>query len=211
MKFRTAAVIAVISAGQAACASAYLAWNINRNASAIADARTDQTASAISDIWRKKKSSEHCYVISLYAWIRDIRDNAKETPEGTTYWFPVYDSYTREEVGTFTESSIVSSKDGFSCITYGLFNLDYDCETETFHSQIKVGSSCKSEHSSIIGGNGEYACAAGQQTYPPSMNASVVETELYFCDTCNVRKKKRRKAKQKKLYGSGCCCQPGSR
>lgn len=136
--------------------------------------------------FRKLKAFDHCFKLSYVALVDEILNYATDTPNGNTYWFPVYDPILLKPVGTFTEDSVVTHTD--ECISTGAFSFQYNEEAESYDSGINVASTCMSTYSSVIGGTGKFQCATGHQEFAEHTNESkMIVTNLYLCDTpCHV-------------------------
>ena len=125
---------------------------------------------------------DDCFMLQYLAMVEDVLAYAKESPGGTTYWFPVYDPYLLKPVGVYTESSTVTHFD--ECVTNGAFLMEYQPDDLSYDSMINVASTCTSTFSSVTGGTEKFRCATGFQEFTDYTDDSkVIKTVLYLCDT----------------------------
>jgi hypothetical protein len=131
-----------------------------------------------------KKGAKGCQSLKLKSKFSKIvvEDNAV----GTTVFFPVYDYYTDEEIGTSTGSTTAVFFGGelVDCVGIATFNLGYDASLEfPFEDQIMLSGTCFGSNNAITGGTGEYACASGYEEIFDS-GEDLFAVVLTICNTC---------------------------
>jgi hypothetical protein len=110
-----------------------------------------------------------------------------ETAVGSTLVFTVYDYYTDEPLGTYTDQTtdIFVGGDFADCTFTGSFNFDFDENLEfPFVSQVMVAGTCFGASNAITGGTGQYACASGYESFFEGGEEDFFTSDLIICNTC---------------------------
>jgi hypothetical protein len=132
-----------------------------------------------------EKGMKGCQTVAIKATSNVVEYVITETATGTTAIFPIYDYYTSEPIGTYTESAtdIFVEEKFFDCIFSGTYNFDFDESLEfPFVSQIAVTGSCEGYSNAISGGTGKYACASGYDTHFDG--GDDFASEITICGVC---------------------------
>jgi hypothetical protein len=132
-----------------------------------------------------KKGAKGCQTLKIKAPYSEVvvEDNAI----GRTVFFPAYDYYTGEPIGTFTSAQTGIFVGLFGapreCVISGSYNLGVDESLEfPFEDQIMVAATCRGATNAITGGTGEYACASGYEELVFGEEDFV--TDFTICNTC---------------------------
>jgi hypothetical protein len=135
----------------------------------------------------KEKGKKGCQSVKFKSSYSDLSAGSTETAVGETTALPLYDYYTDEPLGTYTESAtiIFVGGEGVDCTFTGSFNLDVDASLEyPFVSQVMVAGTCLGLTSAITGGTGKYACASGELTFIFVNGEDSGVADLTICNTC---------------------------
>jgi hypothetical protein len=127
-----------------------------------------------------------CQSVKIKANYTEIEAGLDETALGETLSFPVYDYYTDEPIGTYTDSTTQIFVGGayVDCTFAGSFNFDFDASLEyPFVSQVTVSGTCLGASNSITGGTGQYSCASGSEIFLDP-DADYFASDLVICNTC---------------------------
>jgi hypothetical protein len=132
------------------------------------------------------KGANGCRSLKIKAPYSEVDPGITETAVGETGTFPVYDYYTDEPIGTYTDQvTFAFVGDEFvDCTFTGTFNFDFDESLEyPFVSQVMLAGSCLGARNAITGGTGKYACASGTEVFVDAGDNDFA-SELYICNTC---------------------------
>jgi hypothetical protein len=132
------------------------------------------------------KGKDGCQSVKIKASYSEIEAGFGQTALGETLTFPVYDYYTDEPIGTYTDSTteIFVGGEFADCTFAGSFNFDFDSSLQyPFVSQVMVSGSCLGASNSITGGTGKYACASGSEIFI-DVEADYFASDLVICNTC---------------------------
>jgi hypothetical protein len=133
-----------------------------------------------------KKGKKGCQSVKIKANYTEIGAGLSQTAVGETLTFPVYDYYTDEPIGNFTDQTtqIFVGDAIVDCIFTGSFNFDFDESLEnSFVSQVMVSGTCQGTSNAITGGTGKYACATGSEIFIDA-DADYFASDLQICNTC---------------------------
>jgi hypothetical protein len=131
-----------------------------------------------------KKGAKGCQTLKIKAPYSEIIFEANAV--GETIFFPVYDFYTDEVLGTFTssETNIFSGNEFLDCVISSAYNLGFDESLEfPFEDQIMMAATCDGAANAITGGTGQYACAAGSEMFVDG-GEDIFAGVLTICNTC---------------------------
>jgi hypothetical protein len=106
----------------------------------------------------KGKDSKGCQSLKIKAFYTEIEAGFGQTAVGETLTFPVYDYYTDEPIGTYTDQTTDIFVGGVfaDCISTGSFNFDFDSSLEyPFTSQVMIAGTCMGASNTITGGTGQ--------------------------------------------------------
>jgi hypothetical protein len=134
---------------------------------------------------KDKKGVKGCQSLKIKTFVSEVEivDNAI----GETIFFPAYDYYTDEVIGTYTNSNtnVFDGGEIIDCVVSGSYNLGLDESLEfPFEDQIMTAGSCSTTLDAITGGTGQYACASGYEEILDSGDNDIFATELTICNTC---------------------------
>jgi hypothetical protein len=127
-----------------------------------------------------------CQSVKIKADYTEIEAGLGETALGETLTFPVYDYYTDEPIGTYTDSTTQIFVGGayVDCTFAGSFNFDFDASLEyPFVSSVMVSGTCQGASNAITGGTGKYSCASGSEIFIDP-DADYFASDLVICNTC---------------------------
>jgi hypothetical protein len=127
-----------------------------------------------------------CQSVKIKASYAEVDAGFGQTAVGETLTFPVYDYYTDEPIGTYTDQTTEIFVGGqfADCTFTGSFNFDFDASLEyPFVSQVMVSGSCLGDANAITGGTGKYACASGSEIFLDG-GADYFASDLMICNTC---------------------------
>jgi hypothetical protein len=132
------------------------------------------------------KDSKTCQSLKIKALYSEIDAGVGQTAVGETLTFPVYDYYTNEPIGTYTDQTtdILLGGQFVDCVSAGSFNFDFDASLEyPFVSQLLIAGTCLGASNSITGGTGRYACASGSESFIDG-GEDYFASDLSICHTC---------------------------
>jgi hypothetical protein len=127
-----------------------------------------------------------CQTVKTKTPYSEIDAGISATAVGQVLTYPLYDFYTDELVGTYTDqtTTILLGGEFSDCFFTGSYNLDFDESLEfPFQSQIMVGGTCFGTNNWISGGTGQFACATGEEFFVDG-GEDFFASELTICNTC---------------------------
>jgi hypothetical protein len=111
----------------------------------------------------------------------------EENAVGVTVFYPIYEYYSDEPIGTATTTfTDVFTGPGtqFDCVISTSYNLGFNEDLEfPFEDQIMAAGTCQGSNA-IIGGTGQYACASGYYTVVDIEEDNLFVTDFTICNTC---------------------------
>jgi hypothetical protein len=135
---------------------------------------------------KDKKGAKGCQTLKMKSLDSEVVAEANAV--GGTLFFPLYDYYTNEPIGTYTsaQTEIFSPFGLFvDCVISASYNFGFDESLEfPFEDQIMIAATCKGPSNAITGGTGQYACASGYDTITDIEEADLFVTVLTVCNTC---------------------------
>jgi hypothetical protein len=134
---------------------------------------------------KDKKGAKGCKSLKIKTPLSEVE--VEKNAVGDTVFFPVYDYYTDEVIGTFTNSATFINAGGefVDCVISGAYNLGLDASLEfPFEDQIMIAATCKGTINAISGGTGEYACASGYELGDISSEEDFYTAVITICNTC---------------------------
>jgi hypothetical protein len=149
----------------------------------------DKDAKGVKDMkgmGMKDKDAKGCQSLKIKAPYSEVEAGFGQTAVGETLTFPVYDYYTNEPIGTYTDATtdILVGGEFVDCTFAGSFNFDFDASLEfPFVSQVVVAGTCLGASNSIAGGTGKYACASGSEIFIDG-GEDYFASNLSICNTC---------------------------
>jgi hypothetical protein len=135
---------------------------------------------------KDKGVKNSCQSLKIKALYSEIDAGSGQTALGETLTFPVYDYYTNEPIGTYTDQTtdILLGGQFADCVSTGSFNFDFDASLEyPFVSQVMIAGTCFGFSNSITGGTGRYACASGSENFIDG-GEDYFASDLSICRTC---------------------------
>jgi hypothetical protein len=135
---------------------------------------------------KASKGMKGCQSVNIKALFAEVEAGFTETAVGDTLTFPVYDFYTDEVIGTYTDqtTNIFVGGEFVDCTFTGSFNFDFDENLFLpFVSQVLIAGTCDGAFNAITGGTGQYACASGFETFLDG-GEDFFASELTICNTC---------------------------
>jgi hypothetical protein len=127
-----------------------------------------------------------CRSLKIKAPYSEVDAGFGQTAVGETLTFPVYDYYTNETIGTYTDQTtdILLGGAFADCTFTGSFNLGFNESLDfPFVSQVMVSGTCFGASNSITGGTGQYACASGSEIFIDG-GEDYFASDLSICNTC---------------------------